>query len=140
VTVDSVDFPPQSFDLGQGNFTPLLMQVAGNGTQVIVVAQNVPAVLVLDLNAGTTTAIPLANNPVPLAAAASTDGSQVFVAACDGIHPDHPDTCNSVHLVNTLAGGDIQEVVFTNTNTSDSMCNNLPGIPCLPNLIAIKPQ
>jgi hypothetical protein len=140
VTVDSMDFPPQSFDLGQGNFTPLLMQVAGNGTQVIVVAKNVPAVLVLDLNAGTTTAIPLANNPTPLAAAASTDGSQVFVAACDGIHPDHPDTCNSVHLVNTLAGGDIQEVVFTNTNTSDSMCNNLPGIPCLPNLIAIKPQ
>jgi len=129
-----------SFDLGQGNFTPLLMQVTGNGTQVIVVAKNVPAVLVLDLNAGTTTAIPLANNPNPLAAAASTDGSQVFVASCDGIHPDHPDTCNSVHIVNTLAGGDIQEVVFTNTNTSDSMCNNLPGTPCLPNLIAIKPQ
>ncbi len=139
VTVDSMDFPPQSFNLGQGNFTPLLMQVTGNGTQVIVVAKNVPAVLVLDLNAGTTTAIPLANNPVPLAAAASTDGSQVFVASCDGIHPDHPDTCNSVHIVNTLAGGDIQEVVFTNTNTSDSMCNNLPGIPCLPNLVAIKP-
>jgi hypothetical protein len=138
--VHDTDIPPIFFDLGQGNFTPLLMQVAGNGTQVIVVAQNVPAVLVLDMTAGTTTAIPLANNPTLLAAAASPDGSQVFVAACDGIHPDHPDTCSSVHIVNLLAGGDIQEVVFTNINTSDSMCNNLPGSPCLPNLIAVKPQ
>jgi hypothetical protein len=140
VNLDSLDFPPQSFNLGQGNFTPLLMQVAGNGTQVILVAQNIPAVLVLDLTAGTTTAIPLANNPTLRAAAASPDGSQVFVAACDGIHPDHPDTCNSVHIVNTLAGGDIQQVVFTNINTNDSMCNNLGGSSCLPDLIAVKPQ
>lgn len=140
--VSDADFPQTSFNLGQGNFTPLLMQVAGNGTQVIVVGQNIPAVLVLDLTSGTTTAIPLANSPTPLAAAASPDGSQVFVAACDGIHPDHPDTCNSVHIVNTLAGGDTQQVVFTNTNTNDSMCNNLDpnGPPCLPDLIAVKPQ
>ncbi|MGB9074513.1 MAG: hypothetical protein WCC22_17885 [Terriglobales bacterium] len=134
------DFPQTFYNLGLGSFTPLLMQVAGNGTQVIVVAQNVPAVLVLDMTGGTTTAFPLANNPALLAASASPDGSQVFVAACDGVHPDHPDTCNSVHIVNLLAGGDIQEVVFTNINTNDSMCNNLPGSPCLPNLIAIKPQ
>jgi len=138
--VHDTDIPPTFFNLGLGSFTPLLMQVAGNGTQVIVVAQNVPAVLVLDMTAGTTTAIPLANNPTLRAAAASPDGSQVFVAACDGIHPDHPDTCNSVHIVNLLTGGDTQEVVFTNINTSDSMCNNLPGIPCLPDLIAVKPQ
>ena len=134
------DFPQTFYNLGLGSFTPLLMQVAGNGTQVIVVAQNVPAVLVLDMTGGTTTAFPLANNPALLAASASPDGSQVFVAACDGVHPDHPDTCNSVHIVNLLAGGDIQEVVFTNINTNDSMCNNLPGSPCLPNLIAVKPQ
>lgn len=138
--VTDSDFPHASYNLGEGSFTPLLMQVVGNGTRVIVVAQNLPAVLVLDLTSGTTTAIPLANNPTPLAAAASTDGSQVFVAACDGIHPDHPDTCNSVHIVNTLAGGDVQQVVFTNIHTNDNMCNNLPGTPCLPDLIAIKPQ
>jgi hypothetical protein len=142
VALDSVDFPPQTFNLGQGNFAPLLMQVAGNGNQVVVVAQNIPAVLVLDLSSGTTTAIPLANSPAPLAASASPDGSQVFVAACDAIHPDHPDTCSSVHIVNTLAGGDTQQVVFTNVNTNDSMCNNLDpsGPPCLPDLIAVKPQ
>ena len=44
--------------------------------------------------------------------------------------------------MNILAGGDLQEVVFTNINTNDSMCNNLDpnGPPCLPDLIAVKPQ
>ena len=50
--VHDTDIPPTFFDLGQGKFAPLLMQVAGNGTQVIVVAQNIPAVLVLDMTAG----------------------------------------------------------------------------------------
>jgi len=54
-------------NLGQGNFTPLLMQVTGDGSQVIIVAKNIPAVLIFDVNAGTTTAIPLANNASPLA-------------------------------------------------------------------------
>ena len=128
-----------SFNLGQGAFTPVLMQVTGDGSQVIIVAKNIPAVLIFDIHAGTTTAIPLANNASPLAASATLDGTQVFVASCDG-DPTNPNTCGSIHLVNTQAGGDLQQAVYTNPNTGDSLCNNLPGTMCLPNLIAIKPQ
>jgi len=131
--------PGSSFNLGQGAFTPLLMHVTGDGSQVIIVAQNIPAVLTFNVNGGTTTAIPLANNASPLAASATQDGSQVFVTSCDG-DPQNPNTCGSIHIVNTLNGGDIQQAIFTNVNTNDSMCNNLPGPPCLPNLIAVRPQ
>lgn len=128
-------------NLGQGDFTPLYMQVTGDGSQVILVAKNIPAVLVFDVNAGTTSAIPLANNASPLAASATQDGTQVFVAACDADHAN-PNTCGSVHIVNTQSGGDIQQAVYTNINTNDSMCTNLDpnGPPCLPNLIAVRPQ
>ncbi|MBI3477842.1 MAG: hypothetical protein HY010_19070 [Acidobacteria bacterium] len=128
-----------TFNLGQGAFTPLLMQVTGDGTQVIIVAEHLPAVLIFDINSGTTSAISLVNNADPLAASATLDGTQVFVGSCDG-NPTNPNTCGSVHIVNTQLGGDLQQGVYTNFNTNDSMCNNLPGTPCLPNLIAVKPQ
>ena len=128
-----------AFNLGQGDFTPLYMQVTGDGTQVILVLKNIPAVFVFDVNGGTTTAIPLANNASPLAAAATLDGTQVFVAACDADHTN-PNTCGSIHIVNTQSGGDLQQAVYTNFNTNDSLCNNLPGTICLPDLIAVRPQ
>ena len=128
-----------SFNLGQGTFTPLLVQVTGDGSQVIIVAKNIPAVLIFDVNAGSTTAIPLANNASPLAASASLDGTQVFVGACDADHAN-PNTCGSVHIVNTQSGGDLQQAVYTNPNTNDNLCNNLPGTSCLPDLIAVRPQ
>jgi hypothetical protein len=128
-----------SFNLGQGTFTPLLMQVTGDGSQVIIVAKDIPAVLIFDVNGGTTTAIPLANNASPQAASATLDGTQVFVGACDG-DPINPNTCGSVHIVNTQSGGDLQQAVYTNVNTNDNMCSNLPGTICLPNLVAVRPQ
>jgi hypothetical protein len=131
--------PGDLFNLGQGAFTPVFMQVTGDGSQVIFVAKNIPAVLIFDINAGTTTAIPLANNASPLAASATQDGTQVFVAACDA-DQINPNTCGSVHIVNTQSGGDLQQAVYTNFNSSDSLCNNLPGAPCLPDLIAVRPQ
>ena len=46
----------------------------------------------------------------------------------------------SVHIINTLSGGDFQQVPYVNTNTNNSMCNQ-PNAPlCFPNLIAIKPE
>jgi hypothetical protein len=128
-----------AFNLGQGDFTPLYMQVTGDGTQVILVMKNIPAVFLFNVNSGTTTAIPLANNASPLAASATLDGTQVFVAACDADHTN-PNTCGSIHIVNTQSGGDLQQAVYTNFHTNDSLCNNLPGIPCLPDLIAVRPQ
>ena len=137
----TVNFPQsvQSFNLGQGAFTPLFMQITGDGSRIIIVAQNIPAVLIFDVSAGNTTAIPLANNASPLAASATQDGTQVFVASCDADHVN-PNTCGSIHVVNTQSGGDLQQAVYQNFNTNDSLCNNLPGPACLPNLIAVRPQ
>ncbi len=129
-------------NLGQGTFSPLYMRAVGNGGGVVVVANLVPAVLFVDLNQRTTTAIPLANNGLPLAASASTDGTQVYVAACDVYTNNDPKQCTSgsVHIINTLSGGDIQQVPYVNFNTNNSMCTVASAPPCFPDMIAIKPQ
>jgi hypothetical protein len=132
-----------AFNLGQGNFTPLYTKLTGDGSTVIVVAQNIPAVLFFDVASKTTSAFPLTGGAFPLAATATQDGTQIFVAACDAFQDNDPSqacTNGSVHIVNAQQGGDIQQVIYTNVNTNDSMCTNLPGIPCLPNLVAIRPQ
>jgi hypothetical protein len=132
-----------SVNLGQGNFIPLYMRVVGNGSQVIVVAKNIPAVLVVNVNQQKTTPIALVNNGLPRAASSSTDGSQVFVAACDAFtnnDPTQPCTSGSVHIINTLSGGDVQQVPYVNIPTNNSMCNQPNAPPCFPNLIAIRPQ
>ncbi len=162
-------FPQTSVDLGQGNFTPIYSQLVNNGEEMIVVGQGIPAVLLFNVSNGTTSPVPLlgspatgcpqcAGNSMPLAASASTDGSQVFVAACDQYdQTTKPPTCTagSVHIVNTcgalacnvppsLPQGDFQQVPYVDINNvnNPNMCNdqgtNAPL--CLPNLIAIKPQ
>ena len=159
----------QSFDLGQGNFTPIYSQLVNNGAQMIIVGQGIPAVLLFNVSDGTTKSVPLSGSPAtgcpqcagnsfPLSASASTDGSQVYVAACDQ-YPNNDQTkpcaAGSVHIVNTcgvlpcnappaLAEGDFQQVPYVNINDANNpnMCNNQgTNAPvCLPNLVAIKPQ
>ncbi len=132
----------QSFNLGQGNFTPLYTQLVADGTEIILVAQKIPAVLLFSITNGTTSSIPLFGSADPLSASASTDGSQVFVAACDQYAPDGT-TCSvgSIHIINTNSQGDIQQVPYLN-NGSRNMCNNNgnPAPQCLPDLVAIRPQ
>jgi hypothetical protein len=144
VTLDTT-YPKTSFNLGQGNFTPIYSQLVADGSQLIVVAKNIPAVLLFNTLSGTTTSVPLVNGASPLSASASTDGSQVFIAACDQYAPDGV-TCasGSIHLVNTQSGGDFQQVPYVNINNNNdhNMCDNggNPAPQCLPDLIAIKPQ
>ena len=85
------------------------------------------------------------NNGDPLAASISTDGSQVYVAACDQYDvTQNPPVCSdgSVHIVNTISRGDFEQVPYTNNNNSNNMCNNLGGTQplCVANLVAIQPQ
>jgi len=136
------NFPKTSDNLGQGNFTPIYAQLVADGTEVVLVARNIPAVLIFNVANHTTTSVPLVNSADPLSASASTDGSQVYVAACDQYDQDGT-TCavGSVHIVNTISQGDFQQVPYVN-NSDRNMCNNNgnPAPQCLPNLIAIKPQ
>ncbi|HUM06300.1 MAG TPA: hypothetical protein VLT90_12625 [Terriglobales bacterium] len=135
-------------NLGQGDFVPLYSRLTGDGSQFIVVAQNIPAVLVFDVASGTTSAFPLADGDVPRAATSTLDGTQIFVAACQTLADDDEtppyQRCidgGSVHIVNVQQGGDIQQVPYTNVNTGDSMCSNLDAAhPCTPNLVAVRPQ
>src|SRR5208282_1305798 len=134
----TVNFPQtvQSYDLGQGSFDPVFSQLVADGTEMIVVARKVPAVLVFSVSYGTTSSIPLARagfgDTDPLSASASTDGSQVYVAACDQYGPDGK-TCaaGSVHIVNIVdtdgqGQGDFQQVPYANINNlnNPNMCNN----------------
>ncbi|MFI5102442.1 MAG: hypothetical protein ACHP9V_03620 [Terriglobales bacterium] len=149
-----------SFNLGQGNFTPVYAQLVADGTEMIIVARKIPAVLLFDVSNGTVSSVTLGRRGFsttdPLAAAASTDGSQVYIAACDQYAQDNTTcTAGSVHIVNTcgelscnkppaLGLGDFQQVPYVDINNDNNpnMCNsqgtNAPL--CLPNLIAIKPQ
>lgn len=142
VTLTTTD--PITF--GQGDFVPLYTQVTGDGLHVVVVAQNIPSVLVMDLAGNTTTAYSLTGGGVPLAASASQDGTQIYVATCESFIQDDQGVqrCSSgaaVHIVDIQQGGDIQQAVYTNLGTSDSMCTNLDAAhPCTPNLIAVRPQ
>ncbi len=161
---------PKPFDLGQGNFTPIYSQLVNDGAEMIIVGHGIPAVLLFNVSDGTTKSVPLSGSPAtgcpqcagnsfPLSASASTDGSQVYVAACDQ-YPNNdqtkPCTAGSVHIVNTcgvqpcnappaLGEGDFQQVPYVNINDANNpnMCNNQGGTSppvCLPNLVAIKPQ
>jgi hypothetical protein len=147
------------FDLGQGDFIPVYTQLVADGSELIVVARNIPAVLLFNVSSGQTSSVPLVGNTDPLSASASTDGSQVYIAACDRYDQTTiPPTCTagSVHIVNTcgvmscnappaLGQGDFQQVPYVNINDADNpnMCNNQGGTSpplCLPNLVAIRPQ
>jgi hypothetical protein len=137
-----------TFNLGQGAFTPLYARLTGDGSEFIVIGQNIPAVLVFNVASATTTAIPLSREGYsqiyPYAASSTSDGKEVFVAACDQYQNNDPtQAClaGSVHIVSTIGEGDYQQVPFINY-TTNNMCNNLGGDQalCVSDLVAIKPQ
>jgi hypothetical protein len=135
-----------TYNLGQSSLTPVYSRLTGsNGTQLIIVARYIPAVLIFNVNDGTTTSIPLVKTVDPQSASASSDGSQIYVASCDQ-YPNNdtsqPCTTGTVHIVDTLTGrGDYQQVSYIN-NITNNMCNGQGGTApvCWPNLVAIKPQ
>jgi hypothetical protein len=141
-----------SYGLGTATLTPLYAQLVADGTKLIVVGENIPAVLVFNVSNGTTSSIPLSRqgygSSIPLSAGASTDGSQVFVAACDQYDDTNPNnpvcSVGSIHIVNTASQFDYQQVPYVNAgdNNDRNMCNNggNPAPQCLPNMVAIKPQ
>ena len=122
------DEPVSSFNLGQGNFVATQLIISQNGSTAYVIASNVSSVLVFNIAGQTSSTIPLSGNAMPLNAALTPDGTLLYVGANDG----------TVHVVNTQAGGDVQQISFP-----EGLCKNsagLPfGIPCNPDLVAVKP-
>ena len=109
--LNNLTVSPTLYNLGAGNFTPVYARLVGNGSEMIIVARHIPAVLVFNVPSGTTTAVPLVSNPDspdPLSASASSDGSAVYVAACDHyVTGSSPPVCaaGTVHIVIRPARG-----------------------------------
>ncbi len=117
-------------NLGQGDFTPLKLIIAPDNSRAYILASNLGSVFVFDLGVNTVSAIPLTGNPVPLDAGLTVDGTTLYVGANDG----------SVHVVSAVSGGDLQQITFTNNNSSNksSLCSNIPQT-CNADLIAVQP-
>jgi len=118
-----------TFNLGQGNFVPKQLIVSQDGSTAYVIASNLGSILVFNIAGETTSAISLAGNANPLTAALTPDGTLLYVGASDG----------TLHVVDIVAGGDIQQISFSPA----SLCQNSVGQPdpvtCYPDLVGVKP-
>jgi DNA-binding beta-propeller fold protein YncE len=117
-----------SFSLTQSNFVPKQLIISQDGSTAYVISSNLSTILVFNIPAQTSSAISLVGNSMPLSAALTPDGAFLYVGASDG----------TVHVVNTVAGGDSQQVAFP-----QGLCQNSVGQPfsitCNPDLVAVKP-
>jgi hypothetical protein len=118
--------PPKAFNLGQ-DFVAKQLIVSQDGSTAYVIT-NLSNILVFNIAAQAASSITLTGNATPLNAALTPDGTLLYVGASD----------QTVHVVNTVSGGDIQQISFP-----QGLCQNSAGLPasitCLPDVIAVKP-
>jgi hypothetical protein len=121
------------FNLGQGNFVPRKLIVSADGSTAYILANDannnpLGVVIMFNVSSGTSSAISLAGNAIPLDAALTPDGTVLYVGASDG----------TVHAVSTVVGGDFQQIQFPL-----GLCRNSASqpfaTPCNPDLLAIAP-
>jgi hypothetical protein len=81
-----------SFDLGEGSFTPTRFFVSPDGSTAYILGNSsagpppsrLPFVMVFNINTQTASALSLSNSATPLSASLSPDGKLLFVGADDG--------------------------------------------------------
>ncbi len=121
------------FNLGQGNFVSRKLIVSADGSTAYILANDannnpLGMVIVFNVSSGTSSAISLLGNAIPLDAALTPDGTVLYVGASDG----------TVHAVSTVVGGDFQQIQFPL-----GLCRNSASqpfaTPCNPDLLAIAP-
>jgi hypothetical protein len=132
-----------SVNLGQNNFIPTQFIISPDGLTAYIFTQNSGVILVFNIANKTTSAIALTGNAIALQAALTPDGKFLYVGAEDA---PPPAAMGSVHVVDTTAGADVQQITFT--QTPQPFCIG-PGTPpleppspvtyCYPDLIAVKP-
>jgi hypothetical protein len=98
-----------SFDLGEGSFTPTQFFVSPDGSTAYILGNSsagppsrLPFVMVFNVNTQTASALSLSNSATPLSASLSPDGKLLFVGADDG----------TLHVIDTTSGLDTQQVTF----------------------------
>jgi len=119
-----------TFNLGRGNFTASQLIVSPDGTAVYVVSPDFNSILVFNVSAQTSSAIPLSGTGHPLSASLTSDGTQLFVGSSDG----------TVHLLQITTGSDVEQISFPPPGICQtSSGQTFPGITCNPDLVAVKP-
>ncbi|GAC1432854.1 MAG: hypothetical protein NVS1B11_32880 [Terriglobales bacterium] len=126
------------FNLGQGNFIPRELVISSDGSTAYILANNTSnqplgAILAFNLNNQTSSSIALAGNAAPLQVSLTPDGTDLYVGASDG----------TVHVVNTVVGGDFAQISFPqgafNTLCPSPSPNTAPVATCNPDLVAVRP-
>jgi hypothetical protein len=112
-------------NLGQGQFTPIKFLLSTDGQKAYILASNIGAVLVYTVSSGTSSAIALVGDALPLDADLTVDGTELYVSASDG----------TVHQIDTGLGSDMAQI---HQPAGFNFCTSLPT-SCLPDLIAIRP-
>jgi hypothetical protein len=120
--------PPASFNLGQGTFTPVDFLVSTDGQKAYVLIQNQASVVVFDIPGKTISSIALVGSPAPLAGDLTPDGLTLYVAGND----------NNVHVIDTVTGGDVQQVLIP-PSTLCSVTSGAPPSGCSPDLLVVRP-
>jgi|SRR5579862_3657637 hypothetical protein len=117
-----------SFNLGRGNFVAKQLILSQDGNTAYIVTSNPGSILVFNIPAQISSALTLAGNAVPLTASLTPSGNQLYVGASDGM----------VHVLDTVAGGDVAQISFPQTLCRDSAGNAFP-VTCNPDLVVVKP-
>jgi hypothetical protein len=124
------DMTPVSFDLGRGNFTASQLIISSDGSTAYIVTPDFNSILVFNIGAQTSSAIPLAGNGFPLRASLTPDGTQLYVGSSDG----------TVHVLQTDTGTDIQQIALPPPGLCQTSAGQqFPGVTCNPDLVVVKP-
>ncbi len=112
-------------NLGQGTFTPVAFAVSSDGQKAYALASNLGSLIVYDVVNKTTSTIPLVGNPAPLAGGLSPDGLSFYVTTSD----------SALHVINLIAGGDVQQLPIPQNNLCAVSTGTAPT--CLPDLLTV---
>ena len=119
-----------SFNFGQGSFTPTQLIVTADGRRVYILGRGLNTVILFDLEGKTTSTIQLAGGAVPIRASLTTDGKILYVAGSD----------NTVHVVDTVNLVDSNQITFPLRLCHRKVNTTGGGIfSCDVDLIAVKP-
>jgi trimeric autotransporter adhesin len=102
------DGPVSSFPLGAGDFVPTQLIVAADGSKAYVLSSSVANVIIFDIGNQTSSPIALNGGAAAIHSTLSPDGNLLYVAANDG----------AVHIVDLVAGGDIDQITFPQGTSS----------------------
>jgi hypothetical protein len=119
-----------TFNLGRGDFTASQLIVSQDGSTAYVVTPSLNSILVFNISAQTSSAIPLVGNGFPMSASLTPDGTQLYVGSSDG----------TLHVLQTDTGTDVQQITFPSPGLCQTTAGQaFPGVTCNPDLVTVKP-